>query len=133
MASEIPAYNPALPTYNTAQEAANAVPAINTGAVAPATPANILNSNIDKNIFIHQIRDQHYYIEIFLYNQIDGYEPVPIQFFFIDSFSLNETLMNWITTGWIILKNDFEILERGALTTEHYSDISQSNTSILCI
>ena len=128
MASEIPAYNPALPTYNTAQEAANAVPAINTGAVAPATPANILNSNIDKNIFIHQIRDQHYYIEIFLYNQIDGYEPVPIQFFFIDSFSLNETLMNWITTGWIILKNNFEILERGGLTTEHYSDISQSNT-----
>jgi len=71
----------------------------------------------DKNGFVHQIGLQEYYIEIYLYNQLDGYEPFPVRFSSVNSFSIDESLYNWITKGWIIINQDFEVLERGALET----------------
>jgi hypothetical protein len=67
--------------------------------------------------YIHQIRDQYYHIEIWLYNQIEGQEPFLVPFFFVNSLAIEETLMNWPTKGWIVLKNDYEMFERGALAT----------------
>ena len=68
----------------------------------------------DTNKFLHQIRDQYFYIEIFLYNQIEGAKPLALPFLFVDSFSIQESLKNWITEGWIIINDDFEVFERGA-------------------
>lgn len=75
----------------------------------------ISNTGGDKtDAFIVKIRDQYFHIEMFLYNQIDGYEPFPIPYLFVDSFSIEESLMNWITKGWIVISTDFEVLERGS-------------------
>lgn len=81
----------------------------------------------NKNGFVKQIGLQEYYIEVYLYNQLDGYEPFPVRFSSIDSFSIDESLYNWVTKGWIIINQDFEVLERGALETvvvENGSDIT---------
>ena len=69
--------------------------------------------NSDKKKFLVQIRDQIYSIEMWLYNQLDGYEPIPIPFFYIDSLVIEETLMDWVVKGWFILNNSFEFIERG--------------------
>jgi hypothetical protein len=64
--------------------------------------------------FIHQINNQPYYIEIYLYDQIN--EPWAVPFIAIDELCIEETLSNWATTGYIVLNNPFEILERGTLS-----------------
>lgn len=84
------------------------------------------NKNYTDSPFIVQIRDQSYYIEIYLYNQLEGYPPVKVPFLFVNSFSINESLIDWITKGWIILRSDFEIFERGSNSTT----VSQNNNQI---
>jgi hypothetical protein len=79
------------------------------------------NKSDKRSGFVHQIGYRWFYIEVFLYNQLDGYKPFPIPFLFIDSFSIEETLLNWITKGWIVLNTDFEILERGAPSVSNYN------------
>jgi hypothetical protein len=86
------------------------IPSNNSGA--GSSVINSLNA-----AFTQLIKDQPYYIEIFLYNQLDddGYKPVPIPFMFVDSLSIEESLMTWVARGYIVLNSDFEILERGSL------------------
>jgi hypothetical protein len=64
--------------------------------------------------FYGQIRTQLFYIEVYLYNGLDGYSEVQIPTFNIDSFSVEETLLDWIVKGYITISNPFEILERGS-------------------
>jgi hypothetical protein len=73
------------------------------------------NSTTKKGTY-HQIRDQFFYIEISMYNQIDGQEPLNVPFFFVDSLKINESLHSWITKGEIVFNSDFEIFSRGAQT-----------------
>jgi hypothetical protein len=61
---------------------------------------------------IAQIRDQHYNIEIEMYNMINS--PFIIPFKNVEALVVEESLENWWVKGWIILKNDFEIIERGS-------------------
>lgn len=63
--------------------------------------------------YIVKIRDEYFHIEIFLYNELEDREPVPLPFSFVDSFSITESLLTWNTTGWIIINTPFEVLERG--------------------
>jgi hypothetical protein len=70
------------------------------------------NSSNFQSRFLHQIRDQHYFIEIWMYNQIDGQDAFPLPFIFIDSLVIEETILNWVTKGEIIINNDFEVFER---------------------
>jgi hypothetical protein len=62
--------------------------------------------------FLHQIGDQQYYIEIYLYNQLPDTEPLAVRFFFIDTLCIEESLMDWAVKGFLILNNDFETFER---------------------
>lgn len=78
------------------------------------TPLQYWNSQNEQRKFIHQIRDQFYYIEIWLYNQIEGQKPFAVPFYFVNSLAIEETLMDWFIKGWIVFNNNFEILERGA-------------------
>jgi hypothetical protein len=66
---------------------------------------------------VHQIRDQNYYIEISLYNQIDGEKPLNLPFFFVDSLMITESLQNFYTRGEIVFNDPFEIISRGAIKT----------------
>lgn len=65
-----------------------------------------------KKYFLHQIGEQQYYIEIYLYNQLQDSEPFPVQYFFIDTLCIEENLMDWPVKGYIILNNDFETFEK---------------------
>jgi hypothetical protein len=68
--------------------------------------------------FVHQIRDQFYHIEIWFYNEIEGENPFFLPFKNVEGLAIEETLMNWGSTGWLVLKSDYEIFERGALAVE---------------
>lgn len=70
--------------------------------------------NKDDSQFIIQIRDQLFYIEVWMYNEIDGFDPLAVPFMFIEGLAIEESLMSWVTKGWIVLSNDFELFERGA-------------------
>lgn len=65
-----------------------------------------------KSYFLHQIADQQYHIEIYLYNQLEDSEPFPVKYFFVDTLCIEENLIDWPVKGYIILNNDFETFER---------------------
>jgi len=69
------------------------------------------------------LRNQLYQIRITMYNHMD--KPVFIPYKVVNGLVIEETMINWWTKGWIILKNDFEVLEKGAnldlLTTNNPS------------
>jgi hypothetical protein len=63
---------------------------------------------------IHQIRDQQFYIEILMYNQLAGEDPLNVPFFFVDSLVINESIQSCFTTAEITFNTDFELLSRGS-------------------
>jgi hypothetical protein len=77
------------------------------------TPPNIKAAS-RKIGSIHQIRDQQFYIEILLYNQLPNEEPLNVPFFFVDSLVINESIQSCFTTAEITFNTDFELLSRGS-------------------
>jgi hypothetical protein len=71
-------------------------------------------NNADQKGTYHQIRDQYYYVEISMYNQIEKQKPLNVPFFFVDSLKIHEGLHTWITKAEIVFNSDFEIFARGA-------------------
>ena len=61
---------------------------------------------------VQSIDDQPYYVSIWLYNQITGQDPFQIPYIIIDSLSIEETLSDWNTKGWVVINNHFEIIEK---------------------
>jgi hypothetical protein len=55
-----------------------------------------------------------YYVEISMYNQLQGQTPLYIPFFLVESFTIHETLFDWVTKAEIVFNNDFEIFLRGS-------------------
>jgi len=88
------------------------------GAEASTTPGN--NNDLK---YVYQIRDQFYHLETWMYNQFDDYKPFQVSFFSIEALALEETLFNWPTNGWMVLKNDFELFERGSLPVDNIAGI----------
>jgi len=72
---------------------------------------DIVNSQKDESK-LHSIDDQVYYFEVWIYNQIVGQDPFQVPYLFIDSLSIEESIEDFNTSGWIVLNNDYEILER---------------------
>lgn len=62
--------------------------------------------------FLCQIRDQHYYVEIWLYNQIDGQEKFGVPYVLIDTLCIEETLMDWAVKGYFITNDKFELFQK---------------------
>lgn len=61
---------------------------------------------------LHSIDDQIYYIDISMWNQLDDQEPFKIPYFLIDSISIEEILTDFNTKGWIVINNEYEIMEK---------------------
>ena len=80
------------------------------------SPIESIISDTQKSKFIHQIRDQLYYIEIMLYNQLEDQKPFGVPFLFVHSLAFEETLHDWNTKGWIVFDDKFEVLTRGSVT-----------------
>lgn len=67
------------------------------------------------------IRNQEYYIRVTMYNSMD--KPIYIPFKVVDGLQIEESLINWWTKGWILIQNDFEILERGSKNFGNKDDV----------
>lgn len=75
---------------------------------------NINKVSTQDSRFVFQIGQDYFWIEIWLYNFINKFPPVQIPFFFVNQLVLEERLEKWGIGGYIVLENDYEILERGA-------------------
>jgi len=71
--------------------------------------------------FVHQINNQKFYIEIWMYNQLDDskFPPFAVDFYFVKGLAIEENLSTWVARGWIVLSNDFEMFERGSLSKKN--------------
>lgn len=85
----------------------------------------LTNNPKSKNRFLYQIGQDFFHIEIWIYNFLPGSSPVQIPFAFVQELNIEETLYDWNTKGYLILKNDTEMWERGA--PDYSSDASLSS------
>lgn len=90
------------------------------------SPMESLVSDSKKAGFIHQIRDQLYYIEIMMYNQLEDQKPVPIPFILVHSLAFEESLNDWNVKGWIVFDDKLETISRGSVT-ESNQELRYSN------
>jgi len=72
------------------------------------------NSVINKERFINQIGADYFWVEVWMYNMLPNYQPWPVPCMFIDQLSIEETLYDWSTEGYIVIENWGEAIERGA-------------------
>ena len=77
--------------------------------ISQAGNSNSVSNNTTKKGSYHQVGDQYFYVEISLYNQIEGQKPLYVPFFYVDSLKIHESIFNWITKGEIVFNSDFEI------------------------
>ncbi len=61
---------------------------------------------------LQMIDDQLYYFDVWMYNQINGQDPFDVPYAIIDSISIEETLSDWNTKGWLVINNYYELLEK---------------------
>ena len=68
-------------------------------------------SDIDPR-FLVDLNQQRYYFKVTMYNGVDT--PVELDYFMVDQLTIEETLHNWNTVATLVLRNEYEILERGS-------------------
>jgi hypothetical protein len=73
------------------------------------------NPNIDPR-FLQQSRFDRHFVRLTMYNELNGFEPLEVPFNFIHTLAVEENLSDWPVKGWVILKNDFELFERGSIS-----------------
>ena len=88
--------------------------------------SNSTNQNIDSR-FVYQIGQDFFWVEVWMYNFLDNFPPTQIPFFFINQLVIEETLNEWATRGYLVLENDYEILERGS--PAYVGDTSNNNNN----
>ena len=77
------------------------------------SPSNLELINDQKKVNkLQTIDDQLYYFDIWMYNQIEGQDPFEVPYAIIDSISIEESLSDWNTKGWMVINNYYEILEK---------------------
>lgn len=87
-------------------------------------------NNNNKKGSIQQIGQQHYYIEVAMYSSIEGEDVFYVPFFMVDSLEINESIINWYSTGQITLNTQFESISRGS-STNKASDATEEQKQII--
>ena len=78
-----------------------------------SSPSNLELINDQKKVNkLQSVDDQLYYFDIWMYNQIEGQDPFEVPYAIIDSISVEESLSDWNTKGWLVINNYYEILEK---------------------
>jgi len=67
--------------------------------------------------FIVSLNQAQYYFKVTLYNGDSKSSPVELTYTYIHELSIEETIFIWNTGGYIILKNEYELFERGSSDT----------------
>jgi len=75
---------------------------------------DIKSDSIKNGSYYQGPNNQFYYIEIILYNNIEGQNPLYVPFFLVESLTIHESMSNWATRGEIVFNTDFEVFSRGA-------------------
>lgn len=65
--------------------------------------------------FLAVFNQQQYFFKITIYNGDKNTSPLELDYYFVDQLTIEETLYNWYVTGFLILKNEYEFFERGAV------------------
>ena len=63
--------------------------------------------------FIATINSQKYFFKITISNGDKNSKPLELTYYMVDELQIEETLFNWNTTAALVLKNDYEFIERG--------------------
>jgi hypothetical protein len=71
-------------------------------------------NNTKRGSYYQGPNNQFYYIEVVLYNQIEGQKPMYVPFILVESLTIHESLFGWATRGEIVFNNDFEVFLRGS-------------------
>jgi hypothetical protein len=66
-----------------------------------------------KDRFLYQIGDSVYWMEVWFWSGMSGYEPYPIPAAVIQQLVIEESLLSWSVTGYIVLESQHESLFRG--------------------
>jgi hypothetical protein len=92
----------------------------------PGGPGGASGSTVDQR-FLQQSRYDQHNIRLTMYNELEGFEPLEVPFNFVHTLAIEESLSDWCVKGWVILKNDFELFERGSLSyktdTQSYEQV----------
>jgi hypothetical protein len=117
--------DPNQPTQKSLSDFAQTIPSYSYNAVKG--PNNSYDKSLLPSAFTAQIgNNQTYYIETFIFNDLNGWNPVPIPFQSIETLSIEENLLDWVTKGYIDLKNNYEFWERGAFGTSFGTNVNPS-------
>lgn len=65
--------------------------------------------------FLTVFNQQRYFFKITIYNGDKNTAPLELDYFFVDQLAIEETIFNWYASGFLILKNEYEFFERGAV------------------
>jgi hypothetical protein len=86
----------------------------------PASPVTDIKTSgqNNKQEAIQIIDTQPYLFEVWLYNQIDGQEPFQVPFIFIESVTIEESILDWNVKGSITFNNEFEQFDKALPETK---------------
>lgn len=84
----------------------------------PRTSLNLkdslaLKQNQPNHRFLYQMGEDVYWMEIWFYSGMKGYNPYPIHTSTIHQLAIEENLFNWAVTGYLVLESHNEVLYRG--------------------
>lgn len=80
--------------------------------------------------FVAALNQQDYYFHIIISNGDKKSAPIKIPYYMVEELRIDETLFDWNVTGYLILKNEYEFLERGFIKGDaNNSLLSTLNTS----
>ena len=63
--------------------------------------------------FVVVLNGQKYYFKITLSNGDKTISPIELTYFMVEELQIEETLFNWAASASLVLKNEYELLERG--------------------
>jgi hypothetical protein len=63
--------------------------------------------------FIVVLNSQKYYFKITISNGDKTISPIELTYYMVEELQIEETLFNWVSTASLVIKNDYELLERG--------------------
>lgn len=65
------------------------------------------------NQFVATINDQKYYFKVTISNGDKNTQPLELTYYMVEELQIEETLFNWNVTASLVIKNDYEFIERG--------------------
>lgn len=73
------------------------------------------SSPASSDIFVANLNSHKYYFKITISNGDANTQPVELSYYMVEELQIEEALFNWATTATLVLKNEYEFIERGVV------------------